>query len=193
MCTPIGHSLVGYSVLSHESGLGIRSRWIMFLHVLALANLPDIDFLFGWARGNPNAYHHLWTHSLIFALLAGGLYGAVYTLFLRRDGIKAGGFAAGIVLSHLVLDFFSKDTREPCGMPLFWPFSNKFLLSPVTIFQDVHKASSNSTFLGSLFCWHNLWTILLEVAVLSPVIAWLILKGRKSRNPVGPPLVVEQY
>ena len=183
MCTPVGHSLVGYGILAHRSELGIQTRWVMLINVVLISNLPDVDFLFGWAAGNPNQYHHLWTHSLAFVLITGGLYGLGYGLFTRKNGLRVGAVVSAVVFSHLVLDYFSKDTRVPQGMPVFWPVSHAFFLSPVSLFSDVYKASSNSAFLGSLLCWHNLWTLLLEVAVLMPFVAWWIIRHRKRSKP----------
>ena len=187
MCTPLGHVLAGYAVLSRTSVSTIPSRWMMLFFVVLVANLPDIDFLFGWSVGNPNRYHHLWTHSIVFAVLTGVVVGAVYTVFTHKNGFKIGVVAASIVGSHLVLDFFSKDTRVPSGMPLFWPISDKYYLSPVVLFQDVHKASSNEAFLGSLVCWHNLWTLLIELAILMPLAIWMYIKYGKTSKIIIPP------
>jgi len=182
MCTPIGHALVGYSMIKNQSEMNPSSLWLMVVQVLLISNLPDIDFLFGFAVGNPNRFHHLWTHSLMFAIMAGGLYGMIYTLFTKKNGFKVGLMVAGIVCSHLLLDFLSKDTREPCGMPLFWPFSQAFFLSPVPLFSDISKSSSSGTFLGSLFCLYNLRTVMIEVALLSPLGIWIFLSRRKAVN-----------
>lgn len=185
MCTPLGHSIVGYSVAMIQSGVEIRQNGWMLLQVILFANLPDINLLFGYAVGNPNRYHHLWTHSLSFVLLAGLLYGVSYTLLKKKNGFKAGLIISGIVFSHIVLDFFSKDTRVPYGMPLFWPISEKFYLAPVTLFLDINKASSNDAFLGSLFCLHNLRTILFEVAVMTPLLVWIFIRHKKTVQKSG--------
>lgn len=185
MCTPLGHSIVGYSVAMNQSGIEIRKIGWMILHVVLFANLPDIDLLVGYAVGNPNRYHHLWTHSLGFVILAGLLYGISYALLKKKNGLKAGLIISGIVFSHIVLDFFSKDTRVPYGMPLFWPISEKFYLSPVTLFLDINKASSSDAFLGSLFCLHNLWTLLFEVAVMTPLLVWIYSHHKKTVQRAG--------
>ncbi len=160
---------------------------MMLFFIVLVANLPDIDFLFGWSVGNPNRYHHLWTHSIVFAVLTGVVISAIYTVIRNKNGLKMGGIAAGIVGSHLVLDFFSKDTRVPSGMPLFWPISSKYFLSPVVLFQDVHKASSNDAFFGSLVCWHNLWTLLIELAILMPLAIWMYVKYGKTLKTAARP------
>jgi hypothetical protein len=46
-------------------GKRIHLPWL-FVFILLCANVPDVDFLFGFAAGNPNLYHHMWTHSLAF-------------------------------------------------------------------------------------------------------------------------------
>ncbi len=182
MCTPIGHSLAAYSVV-----YATRPRWTqqygsIFLMVIIVGNLPDIDLIFGYFVGNPNLYHHLWTHSITFCILGGLLFGLGYRLLTGRNGFSVGCIAFLITLSHLILDFFARDTNTVKGIQLFWPFSEHYYISPVSLFWEVHKSSANSTFIQSLFCWHNLYTILFEIAILGPVLIFLWLKNRLQRK-----------
>ena len=160
-----------------------KERFGFYLWVVAilLANLPDIDYLFGYVVGNPNKYHHLWTHSLTFAVGVGVISDFLYWIIVRKESFRFGCIAFFLVFSHLVLDFFTKDTMYPYGMRLFWPFSQKFFISPMTLFLDVNKASSSHTFIRSLFCWHNFWTVLVEVIILGPPFVWLWLRKRERR------------
>ncbi len=184
MATPVGHMIAGVAASLGRQGLLPPINWKVILGVFVLANLPDIDFLFGAVVGNPNRFHHGWTHSIAFAVLTGVTVGVIVQL-QRKNGIKAGLWASGILGTHLVLDYISKDTRVPYGMPLFWPFSDAQYLSPVIILQDVHKASGNDAFFASLICWHNLVTIFIEVAVLSPLILLVYLHYRKHKTVPG--------
>ena len=168
MCTPIGHSIAGCSIVSGQQGRTGPARWILLIAIIMASNLPDIDFVFGYIAGNPNLYHHLWTHSLFFMLMSGVIFGIAYRVLEGKGGFKAGLVVCCIVFSHLVLDFITGDSSTPYGMQLFWPVSRDFFISPITLFRDVSKASSSQAFLGSLFCWHNAWTVLLEVAILGP-------------------------
>ncbi|MFH1940856.1 MAG: metal-dependent hydrolase [bacterium] len=183
MCTPFGHSLLGYSMASGYSFWSIGQRWVVYGLILFLSNLPDVDFLFGYFTGNPNRYHHGWTHSLMFAVIVGVVFGVASSSFTRHNGIRAGIVAFILVLSHILLDFFTKDTRPPFGMPLFWPASKAYFISHATPFLDVTKASTNGEFLSSLFCVHNLRTVLSELAIFVPLTAGIfIYRRRKERR-----------
>ena len=184
MCTPVGHSLVGYTILLSRHDKNGRGWWMVVFSAMVISNLPDVDFLFGYIVGHPNQYHHLWTHSLVFALLAGLFFGFGYRVFKRRAGIRVGFLVFAVILSHVVLDLFTKDTSPPYGMQLFWPVSRGFFISPVTIFREVSKSSASGTFLKSLFCWHNLWTVLSEVGLLGIPLGFVLFRRREGKNGV---------
>ena len=178
MCTPIGHSLAGIAVFFHKKRFNINIRLILM--TLILANLADLDFIFGWVSGDPNQYHHQWTHSLFFMFSIAIIVCAGRWLLSRPHYFKSGIYVGAVLGSHVLLDFFTKDRSFPYGMQLFWPVSNEFFISPLTVFDDVNKASSNTDFIPSLFCRHNLMTVLLEVLILSPVlISILFLQYRR--------------
>jgi len=182
MCTFVGHSLAGGSIALSQHSLGNRIRWTTLFAIVLISNLPDVDLLFGYVVGNPNRYHHFWTHSLVFALLVGLLFGFGYWGFKRKAGIRTGCIVFSIVLSHVALDFFTKDTSSPYGIQLFWPISREFFISPISLFRDVSKASTSRAFLGSLFCWHNLWTVLFELAIFGPVLIWIGFRQRLRKR-----------
>lgn len=169
MSTPVGHTLFGWIIGSHRKHSGTRSTFFLFLAVFVFSNLPDMDLLFGLPSGNPNQYHHMWTHSIGFALLWGVLAGLVVRILNHQHSLKIGFFVFLLILSHLTLDFFTLDKSAPYGMQLFWPVTEQYFLSPVTIFRDVYKASDSQLFLSSLFCLHNVYTILFEIVILLPV------------------------
>jgi len=182
MCSPVGHTFLGYSV-SLDSSVFVKWRkWWIIILIIFMSNLPDIDFCFGYLKGDPNLYHHQWTHSLTFVFAVALLFGLGYRLFTRKPGLKVGCIVAVILISHLLLDIFCKDTRVPYGIQLFWPMSQKFFISPMTFLRDVSKASSNRAFLSSLFCWHNFWTVMTEVAVLGPILLSVWVWRRKKRS-----------
>ena len=178
MCTPIGHSLAGLAVCFYQKRVTVNMRLVLI--TLLLANLADLDFIFGWVSGNPNQYHHRWTHSLFFILSIAIIVCAGLRLMRRPHYFKRGIYVGAVLGSHIVLDFFTRDRSFPYGVQLFWPVSNEFIISPVTVFHDVSKASSSTDFIPSLFCHHNLMTVLLEILILSPVlISILFLKYRR--------------
>ena len=178
MCTPIGHVLAGAAVYRGGSKKGIQSFWF-FVFILLCANLPDVDFLFGYLAGNPNLYHHMWTHSLTFCAGVGLLTALVSRPFFGQQSYWMGLLTFGAVLSHLFLDYFTVDQDPPFGIKLFWPFTEKYYISSVLIFQDVYRVSTNSGFFKSLICRHNGVTLLIEIAVMAPVFIIVYTLTRK--------------
>lgn len=125
--------------------------------------------------GRPNQYHHHFTHSIFFVVIA-GLIGAIVAA--KNSRARFGAFfvlwsAAG--LSHLLLDWLALDTSPPYGVPLLWPFSMRYFISPLPVFSDVTRASESGQFLSSLFSIHNGKTILIELLLLGPILAALHL------------------
>ncbi len=155
-----------------------KISWKYLFMCIVVANLADIDYIPGLLIGRPNQFHHQMTHSIGFAILTGFCIGCIYYVWKKRSFLKYGVLFSLIYASHLLLDFLGKDTSYPFGEQLFWPLSTVYVLSPWTIFGDIHKASSTDIFFQSLINWHNVSTILLEVAILSPII--LIIKYRSK-------------
>lgn len=171
MPTPIGHVLAGAIIFR----IFRKKNLALFLLLVFFALLPDIDFLFGFIVGDVNRYHHLFTHSVSFVLIA-GIAGSAIVYFWRKQGFlfySAIFCSAGI--SHLILDILALDKRPPYGCPLLWPFSRKFIISPFYFFSDVERESSAVQFLSSLLSWHNFRTILLEIAILLPLFILIVL------------------
>jgi membrane-bound metal-dependent hydrolase YbcI (DUF457 family) len=177
MPTPVGHILSGtllFSVLRKQNQSFLLLTGLMFY-----AMLPDIDLLFGFLEGNPNKYHHHFTHSFVFVITTGW----VGAIFFKRNRMQFRIYAvlfigAGVI--HLLLDLLALDKSSPYGAPVFWPFSEKYFISPIQIFSDVKRSSDSQTFFKSLINWHNALTVFIEILILGPVI--LILQKSKKSN-----------
>jgi len=176
MPTPVGHALGGAIIASFIKKRRSKN-WLVFALVLFFAELPDIDFMFGLIEGDANKYHHQFTHSFVFVFWAALLGAAIINKFGIMQFSKSFVLFSVAGTSHLIFDLLALDTSEPFGAPVFWPFWNGFIISPVTIFSDVHRSSSASAFFPSLFSFHNLKTVLIEVLVLGPV--WLFVWAGK--------------
>ena len=159
-----------------------RIDWKSITGLVIIANLPDVDFLFGWIRGHPNQYHQGATHSLLFITAVSLITGWVYGFVRKGYGVQAGVLVLMILAGHLLCDIMAEDTRPPIGIPLFWPFSNTAVHSPISIFGYVQKSSGSRTFISSLFCFHNGWTILREIGIMGAVFGVLELFRRWSRT-----------
>ena len=122
---PIGHAAVGWAVYQsrrHDASdsmpYSIRPRLVHAAYVAALANLPDLDVLFGLiVFGNGAAIHRGPTHSLLFAVLTGYLASKGWRLWPRipRFGFSLCFFT---VFSHVLADWLLTDAP----VSFLWPF-----------------------------------------------------------------------
>ena len=141
MSSPIVHAAVGYAVYrvfqgalpSEQKILGMPPRVAWPMAAVFLSLLPDLDAVIGIPLRDLEHYHNNLTHSLLAVIL--GSLGAA--LILRRMASMrtktALLFAFSCVLGHMLIDLLT-DSR---GTMLFWPFSPKRFISPVTLFPGV--------------------------------------------------------
>jgi membrane-bound metal-dependent hydrolase YbcI (DUF457 family) len=182
MPSPVGHLLSGISVYTILKPARPNRKWIFFA-ALFMAVMPDFDFVFGFFAGNPNRYHHHFTHSIFFITVMSFFV----ALFFSKNS-RMSLFADFVLLtaagsSHLLLDMLAVDTTAPFGMPLFWPLSEKYIILPVSIFSNIQRASHSGRFLSSLFNLHNLVAIGKEVLILGSItLFWLYFKKREVPN-----------
>lgn len=172
MSSPIGHSLAGYTVYEIEGG-NRNKFWQIILYAF-IANAPDLDVLPGLLIGKPNIYHHGISHSIgvgiIFSLLLAS------ALSFGKPHLLPKLFILYFILygSHLLLDFFSYDGRPPIGIPVFWPVTSKYYISPVPFLPSVSHSNldhaSINQFLIGIFSLHNLKVITIEILVISPIL-----------------------
>lgn len=147
MPTPIGHSLSGiliYLLFSRTRNLWRDWKWALFAAALAAA--PDLDFIPGWLLGNYNEFHRGISHSLGGCFfISASLWGLIskQNFFSPRQFFI---FLMALYGSHLVLDFFARDTAPPYGGKFLWPFSNQYFISPVPLFLDLHREPPQSLY-----------------------------------------------
>lgn len=143
MPLPIGHTAIGLVAaetdqVTHTSG----SRLAQFIFICVLANLPDIDTVFGLLiHGNGSIFHRGPTHSLLFALLAGLAASQIWRLWRRipRFGFQ---LCALLVFSHVASDMLL--TSAPVS--LLWPLESNaisghsgwFQVIDTVIFKSMH-------------------------------------------------------
>lgn len=169
MATPVGHMLAGASasVGAHAGG---TSPWRLGVGAL-LGAAADLDFVPGLLLGDPARFHHGPSHSLGFALLVGAVAWVVASRNRWRWALAAGGAYA----SHLLLDFLTFDPSSPVGIPLLWPLSEAYLISPLTPLPRVLHSSV------SVFNLHNVGVALLEVVLFGGLL-WLCIRWRFRRE-----------
>lgn len=180
MPTPIGHALAG-AIIYKSLPTTQKTTAALLIAVLFFALLPDVDFLFGFPVGDPNRCHHYFTHSLFFVLVAGVAGGIIYAKLRGGRSLIYSAIFASAGISHVILDLLAVDKRAPFGCPVFWPFSNKYFISPVLLFSDVSRVSDSRLFLQSLFNRHNLATVGVELLVLTPILIYILWRKRNHR------------
>src|SRR5206468_12289176 len=112
---------------------------------------------------------------------------AALVLQINKVSVKKGFLVCFFAyLSHLVLDLFGPDERPPYGIPLLWPISSKYFISPVSIFLGVHHAGTSSTstleWIRAIFHPYNLGAIAAEILLAT----LLVLLARKLAKHVKP-------
>lgn len=118
MPLPLGHTAIGWAV--HETTNPTeakKSKLGLFVFITVLANLPDLDVLFGLVlTGNGAAFHRGPTHSLLFALIT-GYFASKAGYLWRRIPTLGFGVCSLVVFSHVVADLFL--TSAPVS--ILWP------------------------------------------------------------------------
>ena len=192
MPLPVAHSLASGIIYSSADADGSLFTWRRLLLAIFIANAPDLDFLPGLLIGEPNRFHHGPTHSLAMVVVVAGIAAGVAALGARRSmrgRIEARAVAGtalmvgALWLSHILLDAFTDDLLGPFGVPLLWPFSDRYVLF-YPWFPHVARYSGSSepvAFLLSLLNPHNAWAATVEILTLTPVLALSIWWRRRSR------------
>lgn len=176
MPSPVGHSLIGYAAYARwKKGAGKPSLLLLGIFFF-VANLPDIDLLYGLFFGNADLYHHHLTHSIVFCAAASIVAGGLVHLFVKSGAVKTMGVFFALLLTHLLFDALTLDTRQPYGQMLLWPFSEVYYAVPLVIFQDIQRIGSSDLFFKSLMSKHNLIAVMLEAAIVSPLCFFLIFR-----------------
>jgi hypothetical protein len=103
-------------------------------------------------------------------------------------------FLAIAVMSHTILDYFSVDTAEPYGVPLFWPLISEYNISSFPLFLDVKRSgASNIAFITSLFSTHNLVAMIGELIFGCTVVLTAILIRRRFSNLANIQLLIGAF
>lgn len=181
MATPIAHSLLGLTLylLFTQSPLKKEEwRWLAFAILFSCA--PDLDFIPGALFGDMNTFHRGFSHSVggcfIFSLL--------FCILLKKrcdfTTFKFFCFLMALYGSHLIVDFFTRDTWAPHGAQFLRPFSEAFFKSPVDLFLD-----ANRTPWTKAFSLHNLITYFSELLIFGLPLFYLSKKMRQKKRLKG--------
>ena len=114
MPLPVAHTLLGAAIITATLPDPSPARnWKTLLIGGALSVSPDLDYFFETTQ------HRGFTHSLLFALIVGGLCFAV----TRFANIRVAVALAAAFLSHALLDYATTKTMP--GVELLWPITNQ--------------------------------------------------------------------
>lgn len=175
MATPIGHMLAGFAVSRLIPAEARAEATTLTLLCVGVAIIPDLDVLPGLVLGMPVLFHGGMSHSLTAALIVSTIAALLFpSTHLKRWQIFALCFSA--YGSHLLLDFFNRDGREPFGIPLLWPFVDQTFIAPFPILIGMRHASNTTdgimAFLDGVFSRYNILSVTVEVLVVTPYL-WL--------------------
>lgn len=123
MPLPLGHTITGLTIhdLYSRGGSSLR-LWKVFVFVIVLANLPDIDVLIGLVvHGNGNVFHRGPTHSFLFALIMAVVAANSWRLWSEIPKVNF-LLCFFLILSHVLTDAFL--TTSPVSFR--WPLELNF-------------------------------------------------------------------
>jgi hypothetical protein len=126
-----------------------------------IAMAPDLDLLLKLVDGRN--HHQAESHSFGVAVVAGVVAG-----LLTRGGrpFAWGAFATLAWASHVILDYFGRDTHPPIGLPALWPLSDAYLKFPWPIFLDIGRTLEWTT------VRNNAVALAWEITVLLPLLVF---------------------
>lgn len=178
MATPMGHGLLGLAVAGLTGRQVHKHIWRWYALGIFAANAPDLDLLVGALFGEVNQFHQGPSHSLA-AAVAFGLAAVLLVRWFDCSRVRIWFAATSMYVTHLLLDYFCFDGREPYGQPLFWPFSERYFIAEQHIFSGIRHGvpgDSLSVVIDEIFSKANLAAIGTEMLWLTPVLlsAWII-------------------
>jgi membrane-bound metal-dependent hydrolase YbcI (DUF457 family) len=143
MCLPLGHMALGatvYDCCAEE--VSVFRHWRTMVFVALLANLPDIDMIFGLLlQGNGSIYHRGPTHSLVFVLLMSLIAANLWRILPQVPKIRF-SVCFAIILSHLLADYFFSGGHVSFFWPLLPQYSHGYrgwgdvVFAALQVYQD---------------------------------------------------------
>ncbi len=170
MPSPIGHTLAGCAVALAVMPSQMLQAWEAWALCFICANLPDVDFIPGLLTGDPRTFHRGPSHSVMAALVATCLGGALLTWSAVPWQIGAGliFLAYG---SHVALDCFTPGR----GVLLGWPLSSRRYQATRPWFLSLSPEKAYYAIWAKRGRRHLLRAVGREVLLISPAVAVLVL------------------
>src|SRR6266852_942101 len=193
MALCFSHTAAGYLAYEAVRPAGAhRPAWLAA--AVALANAADLDFVPGIFLGRPGMFHRGVTHTVAAVAVVGALVALAGWLARRPPGHsgRVALWASATYASHLLLDFFTIDSRPPHGGRFLWPLSDAFYLSPVTPLSEiVVDGSGRAAFFASLVAPHTVPVWAEEITVLVLAVAAVHALRAVVASPMWPGIAEE--
>jgi len=183
VASPIGHSLAGLTIYLAATprtrvGQALREDWRRIVGFIALANLPDLDFLIGTiVYGHAERIHGGITHGLPFAVAVALVVALTWP---TEDRGRSFLLCLAVLGSHGVIDLFTSHRGlglvQTSGVTILSPFVREKIAPPFALFYG----SLHGTW-AKLMSLHNVVVVLYETVIFSALLGFVVfLKERRG-------------
>ena len=183
MPSPVGHTLGALAAMIAIEPSIIMSRYkpiVILGTAFIIGTLADADFLVAHYTTVQYLRHHYFTHSIPFAILFTVVCWIILRLAKFQNPNKGAALLGAAYGSHLFLDYFAHDGSKPYGIPLLWPLTDRHFIAPFDVFFSIHRGE-----FSDLFSLHNFFAILIESAVLAPIVVLMFLLANSRLKAAG--------
>jgi inner membrane protein len=190
MALTLTHAAAGYLLYELEPRAPHRWEWGRALAYMGLANAADLDFLPGLLVNQPGLWHRAASHSVAAVVVVATVIALAVRGLGRGSARRAFVMGAVLYASHLLLDFLTADARPPHGGPFLWPLTDRFFLSPITVFGEIIiDPRSSPGFVRSLLTptalavWRT--EVLVFVTTVAVVRGWRLFAADEGALPTS--------
>lgn len=167
MSSFVGHAAAGVAAYLACHRLTDRRALPALPVCVLVAICADFDYLGIWWFGAHAATR--FTHALPFACVVAVVVWTAMRSLPRTDAMRIPLFAWWLAaVSHPMLDL----AVGAHPLPLFWPFTDTGVSSPVGVLPSAGRLD-----IANRYLWRNL---LLEIGVLFPVLASVVIVSRRT-------------
>ncbi|HLD50258.1 MAG TPA: metal-dependent hydrolase [bacterium] len=184
MPLPLLHAVAGYTV--YHGSAKEKPDWELAVSCIVLANAADLDFIPGILVGNPDLFHHSFTHSFTAAAVTGLLFALAAKIWKKREFMRTFLISSLAYSTHVALDFL----LDRSALPLFWPLTPGKLTAMVTSFQleKIHLRGFDDFVCNRFLSFYCLKRFATEMIIMGfGVLGFLVyseLKKKKLRVPL---------